>query len=266
LSHIAGQSDHSASQKNGIRAVILAGGKGTRLYPYTAILPKPLVPLGDIPILEVVIRQLIQHGITDITFTLGHLAELIKAYFTQHKTLAEQVRFSFVEEESPTGTAGSLASVPDLSSTFLVMNGDLLTDIDYRALVAYHEEQQAQLTIATYRRQEKIDLGVLQTNGDNQVTGYIEKPVYDYQVSMGVYVYEPTVLKYIEPGSYLDFPTLVMKLLEKGANVCAFPWEGHWLDIGRPDDYAEAQALFAKQPQIFGFDPRAASLEDEGQS
>lgn len=243
----------NSDQKINIRTVILAGGKGTRLYPFTAFLPKPLVPLGDVPILEIVIRQLIRHGITDITLTLGHLAELVKAYFAQHKRLTEQVTLSFVEEDSPTGTAGSLASVPGLSSTFLVMNGDLLTDIDFRALIAYHREQGAQLTIAAYKRQERIDLGVLETDGNHQVTGYIEKPTYDYQVSMGVYVYEPEVLELIEPGAYLDFPTLVLRLLERGDRVCAYPWEGRWLDIGRPDDYAQAQEMFAQRPQDFGY-------------
>ena len=245
--------DQNVPKGHDIRAVILAGGRGTRLYPYTAFLPKPLVPLGEVPILEVVITQLIQHGITDITLTLGHLAELIKAYFARHKRLAEQVTLRFVEEEAPTGTAGSLASVDGLSTTFLVMNGDLLMDIDFQALLAFHREQGAQLTIATYKRKEKIDLGVLEIGEGSQVTGYIEKPTYDYQVSMGVYVYEPTVLELIEPGVYLDFPTLVLRLLEKGGKVCAYPWEGFWLDIGRPDDYAQAQALFAERPEDFGF-------------
>lgn len=248
------------------RAVILAGGKGTRLYPYTAFIPKPLVPLGDVPILEVMMCQLIRQGITDFTLTLGHLAELTRAYFLQHKRLAQQATIRFVEEETPTGTAGSLANVPDLTSTFLVMNGDLLTDLDFQALLDFHRQQQAQITIATYQREVKIDLGVLQIDDSQAVTGYLEKPTYDYQVSMGAYVYEPSALAYIQPGQYLDFPTLVLRMLEAGQKVCAFPWDGYWLDIGRPDDYARAQKLFAERPQDFGFPARLPAEEPLAQT
>jgi NDP-mannose synthase len=249
----AGHVKANGKDPSRLRAVILAGGKGTRLYPYTAFIPKPLVPLGDVPILEVMLRQLIRQGITDFTLTLGHLAELTKAYFLQHKSLMQQSTIRFVEEEHPTGTAGSLANVPGLSDTFLVMNGDLLTDLDFQALIAFHKEQKAQITIATYRREVKIDLGVLQIDPDSCVNGYLEKPSYDFQVSMGAYVYEPSVLEFIQPGQYLDFPTLVLRILEAGEKVCAFPWSGYWLDIGRPDDYAKAQELFAERPQDFGF-------------
>lgn len=245
-----------------MRAVILAGGKGTRLYPYTAVLPKPLMPIGDVPIIEIVIRQLIRNGITDITLALGHLAGLMKAYLAQREWLTQDITLSFVEEDIPTGTAGSLANIPGLSSTFLVMNGDLLTDLDYRALISFHREQKAQLTIATCVRHERVELGVLEVNDQYRVTQYIEKPVHDYRISMGVYVYEPPVLDLIRPGAYLDFPALVVRLMEKGEKVCAFPWKGQWLDIGRPDDFAAAQALFAEQPQRFDFSlPLPAAIE-----
>jgi NDP-sugar pyrophosphorylase family protein len=236
---------------SGLRAVILAGGKGVRLQPFTVNFPKPLVPLGDTPVLEVLIRRLVQFGITDITLTLGHLAELVKAYFDHRKKLVKQVSLRFVEEETPTGTAGSLALVPGLDKTFLVMNGDLLTDLDFNALVAFHKEQKSILTIATHTRHVKIDLGVLEFNDNHQITGYIEKPQKSYHVSMGIYVYEAAVLNYIEPGKRLDFPDLVLKLLAHGEKVSAYQTDCQWLDIGRPDDYARAQELFSEKRKDF---------------
>jgi len=237
----------------GLRAVILAGGKGTRLAPFTVNFPKPLVPLGDTPILEVLLRRLIRYGITDITVTLGHLAVLLRAYFEHQHELSKQLTLRYVEEEKPTGTAGSLAMVPGLDETFVVMNGDLLTNLDFHALVRFHHKQKAALTIATHSRRVKIDLGVLEFDRNRRITAYHEKPEHGYDVSMGIYVYEPRVLKYIQPGRYLDFPTLVLRLLERGERVCAFPTDCLWLDIGRPDDYARAQELFAEKPEDFDF-------------
>jgi NDP-mannose synthase len=229
----------------GMRAVILAGGKGVRLHPFTVVFPKPLVPLGDRPIIEVLMQRLISFGITDITLTLGHLAELIKAYFQHRPRLTAQMRLRYVDEEEPTGTAGSLPSVEGLDKTFLVMNGDLLTDLDFDALVSFHRRHSAALTIAAHRRQVKIDLGVLEFSNDYRITGYNEKPELSYDVSMGIYVYEPSVLTYIPPKKYLDFPDLVLNLLAAGEKVCAMPCDCLWLDIGRPDDYARAQEIYA---------------------
>jgi NDP-sugar pyrophosphorylase family protein len=235
----------------GLRAVILAGGKGARLKPYSIIFPKPLVPLGDTPVIEVLIQRLANHGITDVTITLGHLAELIKAYFAHRRDLTERIRLRYVEEEKPTGTAGCLSLVPELDNTFLALNGDLLTNLDFHSLVRFHRDRRAALTIATHPRQVKLDLGVLEFNEDHFVTSYLEKPVSNYQVSMGIYVYEPHVLKHIEPGRYLDFPDLVLRLLARGELVCAFPTDCLWLDIGRPDDYARAQELFSERREAF---------------
>ena len=229
----------------GIRAVILAGGKGVRLQPFTVVFPKPLVPLGDRPIIEVLMQHLISFGITDITLTLGHLAELIKAYFQHRPQLTAQAWLRYVDEEEPTGTAGSLASVRGLDETFLAMNADLLTDLDFDALVSFHRRHDAALTIAARRRQVKIDFGVLECGDDYRLIGYNEKPELGYDVSMGIYVYEPSVLKFISPGTYLDFPDLVLKLIAAGEKVCAMPCECLWLDIGRPDDYARAQEIYA---------------------
>lgn len=248
---------HRAAKKeergaaSGLRAVILAGGKGVRLMPFTVNFPKPLVPLGDTPVLEVLMRQLINYGVTDITLTLGHLAELVKAYFYHRRHFTRQINLRYVDEAEPTGTAGSLAFVRGLKDTFLVMNGDLLTDLDLNKLVAFHHQQGAALTIAAHKRQVKIDLGVLEFGAAHRITGYLEKPEQTYHVSMGIYVYEPRVLRFIKRGEYLDFPDLVLKLVAEGEKVCAFPTDCLWLDIGRPDDYAKAQELFAEKRNDF---------------
>ncbi len=236
---------------SGLRVVILAGGKGVRLQPFTVNFPKPLVPLGDTPVIEVLMNRLIRCGIKDITLTLGHLAELMKAYFDHRNQLTRKIKLRYVLEDKPSGTAGSLALVSGLTDTFLVINGDLLTDMDLHAVVDFHRRQKALLTIATHTRTVKIDYGVLESDGDHQVTKYLEKPEHSYQISTGVYVYEPAVLKYIEKGKYLDFPKLVLRLIERGERVCAYPTKCLWLDIGRPDDYARAQELFAKKRDKF---------------
>lgn len=229
----------------GLRAIILAGGKGVRLRPFTVNFPKPLVPLNDKPVLEVLIGRLIRHGVTDITLTLGHLAELVKAYFDHRQHFTEAINLHYIVEQEPTGTAGSLALVPGLNKTFLAMNGDLVTDLDFNGLTRFHQEQKAILTIATHTRRVKIDFGVLESDSNHRVMAYREKPETTYHVSMGIYVYEPEVLKHIAPGEYLDFPDLVLRLLDKGERVCAYPTDCLWLDIGRPDDYARAQELFS---------------------
>jgi NDP-sugar pyrophosphorylase family protein len=237
---------------SGMRAVILAGGRGVRLQPFTVNFPKPLMPLGDTPVLEVLIRRLATFGITDVTLTLGHLAELVKAYFDQRRDILPSPP-RYVVEDQPTGTAGSLAAVDGLTETFLAMNGDLLTDLDLHALVAHHRQERAALTIATQARQVKIDLGVLEFDSDCRITAYHEKPEQVHHVSMGVYVYEPTVLRFIRSGEHLDFPDLVIRLMEAGERVSAFLSDALWFDIGRPDDYARAQQMFDAAPQKFDY-------------
>lgn len=234
------------------RIVILAGGKGTRLRPFTASFPKPLVPIGDQPILAILLAQFARQNFTNVTLALGHLSELIKAYIAQHKSLGKQLNISFVEEEAPTGTAGSLSLIPDLDDTFIVVNGDVLTDLDYNALLAAHKASGAALTVATHQKEVKIDFGILEAGRDAIVTNYIEKPNNAYEVSMGVYVYEPRVLKYIEPGKYLDLPDLVHLLMAKGEQVGVYRNDAFWLDIGRPDDYALAQELYEADTAKFG--------------
>jgi len=221
-----------------MKAVILAGGKGSRLAPYTKVIPKPLMPIGDMPIMEVLLHQIKRAGVDEVILSVGHMASLLRAFFQEGEQLGMCIRYSY--EKTPLGTAGPLAMVDGLDDTFLVMNGDVLTTLDFSELVKFHHASKALVTIAMYNRQVNIDLGVLQLNGGHEVTGYIEKPTYDFQVSMGVYVFEPAVLKYIPPGQYYDFPTLILRLLEAGERVVGFPFSGYWQDLGRPDDYEQA--------------------------
>jgi NDP-sugar pyrophosphorylase family protein len=230
----------------GKKAVILAGGKGSRLAPYTTVLPKPLLPVGDRAILDVVVRQLARYGFTDLTFAVGYLAHLIQAVFADGSN--HGVSIDYHEERAPLGTAGALGTIEGLDETFLTMNGDVLTALDYANLHRVHREAGNLLTIATHRRVVQTDYGVIHDDGmrgeTHQVTGYTEKPEIPYTVSMGVYVFEPAVLEYIERDVYLDLPDLVLRLLEANEAVGHFLYEGYWLDIGRHDDYEKAIAEY----------------------
>jgi NDP-mannose synthase len=219
-----------------LRAIVLAGGKGTRLAPYTTVFPKPLVPVGDMPILEIVVRQLRHFGIEEITLAVGHLAELIVAFFGDGSRYGVKITYS--REDTPLGTAGPLSLIPDLNDTFLVMNGDLLTTMDFRGLLTEHRKSGAIATIAAYQHQTKVDLGILEIDAASRVTGYLEKPTYTNRVSMGIYAFEPAALSYIPKGVRFDLPSLVAKLLEANNDVRASLFNGFWSDIGRPVDYA----------------------------
>ncbi len=232
-----------------MRAIVLAGGKGTRLEPYTTILPKPLMPIGDMPILEVLLRQMKCAGINHVVLTVGHLASLLRAYFGDGAHWDLDITYS--QEQIPLGTAGPIALVKGLDKTFLVTNGDVLTNLDLKKLIAFHKKTGGIATIAAHRRQVKIDLGVIQWNGDDQISGYIEKPTTDYTVSMGMYVFEPRLLDYIPVGEYLDFPDLILKLIASGEKVCGYTFDGYWMDLGRPDDYIQANQDFSNMRKQF---------------
>jgi NDP-sugar pyrophosphorylase family protein len=232
-----------------MRAVVLAGGKGTRLAPYTTILPKPLMPIGDMPILEVLLRQMKLAGINHVVLTVGHLASLLRAYFGDGAQWDLDITYS--SEKIPLGTAGPISLVQGLDKTFLVTNGDVLTTLNIRKMVAFHKEKGGIATIAAHRRQVRIDLGVIEWEGDDRVSGYIEKPITDYTASMGVYVFEPRVLEYIPVGQYLDFPDLILKLIASGETVNGYAFDGYWMDLGRPDDYVQANQDFSKMKKQF---------------
>jgi NDP-sugar pyrophosphorylase family protein len=236
-----------------MKAVILAGGKGTRLAPYTKILPKPLLPIDDMPILEILLRQMSRYGIDEAILTVGHLSQLIKTFFQDGSQYGLNIRYSY--EECPLGTAGPLSMVAGLDDTFMVTNGDVLTTLDFRELVDSHKRSGGIATIASHVRKIKIDLGVIQANPGHEIVGYIEKPTYEFLVSMGIYVFEPRVLEYIPHNEYLDFPDLVLKLIAAGERVVSYPFDGYWMDLGRIDDYEQALKEFEElKPQILGRD------------
>ena len=227
-----------------LRAVILAGGRGARLAPYTSVLPKPLMPVGDRSILEIVLEQLSKAGVRDVTLSVGYLSHLIRAVLYDHHS-ADPLQIEYVQEDEPLGTAGPLKLVDGLDDTFLVMNGDVLTTLDYRDLVRSHRESESVLTIATHIRKVKIDYGIVRTDEDNRLIGFEEKPEISAAVSMGVYVMEPEVLSFI-PDGHMDFPELVDALIGAGGLVMSYPYDGLWFDIGRHDDFQQAVAAWTE--------------------
>ncbi|MBQ0826405.1 nucleotidyltransferase family protein [Streptomyces tagetis] len=232
-----------------MHAVILAGGKGVRLRPYTTALPKPLVPIGDQhAILEIVLRQLAGAGFTGCTLAIGHLGEIIRAYVGDGSQWGLTVDYAV--EESPLGTMGPLLTMRErLPESFLVMNGDILTDLDYADVLRRHRAAGAPLTIATYARRVHIDFGVLTTDA-NRVVDFTEKPSLDYRVSMGVYGLSRATLEGYTAGLPLGFDELVLDLLRAGDPPYAYAFDGYWLDIGRPDDYDRANAEFTSRKSL----------------
>jgi len=203
------------------------------------------MPVGDRPILEIILRQLRYFHFTQVTLACGYLADLVRAYVHSSSLCAELNMDLFIEQK-PLGTAGALRSIAGLNSTFLAMNGDVLTTLDYSRLIAFHHEKKAALTIAVMQREFPVSLGVIHYHEDYTVHGYDEKPVFRFPVSTGIYVYEPKVLSYIEPDEYLDLPTLTLRLMEAGELVVAYPMKDYWLDIGNRDDFEVATKAIEK--------------------
>lgn len=226
-----------------MQAVILAGGKGTRLRPFTASLPKPLVPVGDYPIIEIVLRQLRRHGFREAIIATGHLAGLIEAYCGDGRRWGLKLRY--VREDKPLSTAGALRIIPGLNDHFLTVNGDILTTLDFSALFAFHRRSKAAATLGVCERQTLVDFGVLHLDDSNRLQAYTEKPSYRYLVSQGVNVFRRDALKHIRKGEALGIPDLVERLRAAGELVMGFRNDSRWLDIGRPDDYQAAQDLFS---------------------
>ena len=231
-----------------MQTVILAGGKGRRLMPYTTVFPKPLMPIGEIPIIEVLIRQLKKSGFDTIKLAVGHLAGLMQAYIGDGSKFGVNVEYYM--EHDPRGTAGAVKAIQGLDETFLVMNGDILTDLPYEVFMEYHQAQNAMLTIAVFTRDVAIDFGVIETKA-GFVEEYIEKPVKKYTVSMGIYAFQKNILDFIKHDQYMDFPDLVQGLLSEKIAVSVYPFDGYWLDIGRPDDYSKAVEDFVAMKHIF---------------
>ncbi len=232
-----------------MKAVVLAGGKGTRLSPYTKVLPKPLMPIGDMPILEVLLRQMRRAGVKDVVITVGHLSQLLRTFFGDGSHLGLRISYSY--EDKPLGTAGPIALIEGLDDAFFVANGDVLTTLDLTELMRFHRAEGAMATIAVHERKVHIDLGVVQWDGHPKIHGYIEKPSYDFCVSMGVYVFDPAVVRYIRRGEYLDFPDLVHKLIQAKERVVGYKFQGYWQDLGRADDYERATQDFERMRTQF---------------
>ena len=221
-----------------MEAVILAGGKGTRLQPYTAEIPKPLVTVGDRPIIEILLTRMRKCGVKKVHLAVNHLSHLVMAALGDGDRLGVKIVYS--HEETPLSTVGPLTLIKNLPEHFLVANGDILTDMDFQVLFEHHVRSQAKLTVATQQRTTRIDFGVLEIDTDSIVSGFREKPAYDFTVSMGIYVFSREVLKLIPEGHKFGFDDLMFALLERKESINTFPFDGYWLDIGRPDDYLQA--------------------------
>ncbi len=235
------------------RAVILAGGKGRRLAPYTFVIPKPIVPIGTTPILEIVLRQLARFGFGRVSIALGHMSEIVRAVAGDGSRFG--IGIDYHDEEQPLGTMGPLKGIPDLPETFLVMNADVLTDLDFRTLWAFHGKRGGLATIGPYVKETQLGLGVLHPDDDDRVVGFEEKPLLRHRVSMGIYVFDRAILDRIPADTYFGFDLLMARLLEERAAVHSYVHGGRWLDIGNPADYERAQEEFESN--------RAAYLPDE---
>ncbi len=232
-----------------MKAIILAGGKGVRLYPYTSILPKPLMPIDDLPILEIVLRQLKRSGFENITISVGHLASLIRAYFGAGEKIGLKIKYS--EEEQPLGTAGPMFLIEDLDEDFLLMNGDLLTNLDYKDMFERHVQSSSIATVAICKRKVPISLGLIKLDKNKKIIEYIEKPTLTHYVSMGIYIFKKDILKYVVKNKRMDLPDLIKILISRNESINSYLFKGKWLDIGRPEDYKEATAVFKKNHKLF---------------
>jgi NDP-mannose synthase len=228
-----------------MRALVLAGGRGTRLAPYTMAFPKPLVPVGEIPVIEIVLRQLHWHGINEVILSVGYLAHLIQAYFAARGGI-DGLRLSYLHESEPLGTAGPIGLLGTIDDQLLVVNGDILTTLDISHMIEFHRSRGPALTIAVHAKSVTIDLGVLEVDGTSSVMAYREKPVLEYQCSMGVYLYSSAAIRAVRRGERLDFPELVGRLLDQGERVLAYRSDCYWLDIGRREDFELANTEFPK--------------------
>lgn len=236
-----------------MKAVIFAGGEGSRLVPYTRVLPKPLLPVGDRPVLEIIVGQLRDTGITEVVMATGYLSSLIETYFRDGSDYG--VNITYMREKTQLGTVGALASIPELDETFIMMNGDVLTTPLYRELIAAHHSSGAAATIASKYQEIDINYGVLRLGDDlgrvRRIDGIDEKPRYSWPVSMGIYAVEPRVQRFVEPGRRMDLPELIGKLIEEGETVVAYDHDGYWMDIGQLHDLEAAVQDFEGSAEDF---------------
>jgi NDP-sugar pyrophosphorylase family protein len=233
-----------SEERRKFQAIVLAGGKGVRLAPYSATLPKPLMPLGETPVLEVLLRWLRAGGMVDVAVAVSHLGHLIEAYFGDGSRFG--MRLSYSIEAKPLGTAGSIASLLDrMDDHFIVANGDLLTTLDLAGLLEAHRADGADATVGLHAQEWKIDYGLVEVDRDMRLVNYHEKPMQKHLVSMGVYAMKRDALAgLIEPGAVIDMPDLLLRMRDAGRLVKCHLTDCYWLDIGRPEDFAQAQRDF----------------------
>ena len=235
-----------------MRAAILAGGRGTRLFPYTKETPKPLLTLSARPILEILLHQLNRDGFRKVSLCLGHQHQAFDKFFHERKGfLPPNMEIETVVEPFPLGTAGALKAVDHENEDILVLNGDVLTDMDFGRFYHWHKGKGGTLSIAAQQYRSRLQVGVLEIGGDNDVTGYVEKPRVEKTVSMGVYAFRPRVFKYIDHNEHLDFPELAIRLIEIGESVKAYNSGDRWVHIGTPEQYAKAQRIFHEHEKSF---------------
>jgi NDP-sugar pyrophosphorylase family protein len=233
-----------------MRAIILAGGKGTRLKPYTYSLPKPLMPIGgEMPILEIILKQLKKYGFDHITMAVNYMAKIIKAFFGDGSDWGLKIDYSL--EKKPLSTIGPLTVIDDLPDNFLVMNGDILSDINYRKFFNWHVEEDNEVSVATFKRVSKIDFGVLKYKENQEIYDFIEKPKYPFDVSMGIYAIKRSVIENLPKNEMYGFDKLMIDGIKKGLKIKAYPHDSYWLDIGREDDYKVANEDYIEKKDKF---------------
>lgn len=234
-----------------MRAIILAGGKGTRLLPFTTLIPKPLVPLGGrYSILEIVLIQLSRAGFDHVTLAVNRLSNLIMSYFGDGSRWDLTLDYSL--EDQPLSTIGPLTLIKDLPDNFLVMNGDILCDLDYGEFFRQHITSNNLLSVSAYHREVMIDFGVLEYDHNYNLTGFREKPTFDFNVSMGIYCLNKKAINHVQPNTPYGFDDLMREGLAKQQKIQIIPFSGFWLDIGRPEDYQYADQNFDSLSKSLG--------------
>jgi NDP-mannose synthase len=232
-----------------MQAVIMAGGRGTRLAPYTTVLPKPLMPLSDRPIIDVILRQLVRGDVDAVKISVGHLGGLIESWIRHEANYGVPISFHY--EEELLGTAGALGNIEPPDGTFLAMNGDILTTLSFGDLVHHHSRAGAIATMAVKERTVPVEYGVVHADESGLVERLEEKPKLRYPVSMGVYAFEPAIREYIRPGERIDFPDLLLRVIDAGNEVATYRFDGYWRDIGNRDDYEAAINDYASDAERF---------------
>ncbi len=236
-----------------MQAVILAGGRGTRLLPYTVVFPKPMLPVGGQPIIQTIVAQLVQSGFDDIVISLGYLGDMIELFFREEKNRPPGVRIRYVQEKEPLGTSGALSLIEGLDDHFLVVNGDILSSLSYRQIYEYHLEKKSCLTVAVGRKEVTLTLGILTLDSEEKVTSIEEKPTYYFNDNMGIYVYSREAVKYLPKNQRTDANVLIQRLIADRKPVFGYrssePY--YWIDIGQHAEYEQANSEFEKHRDKF---------------